>query len=249
MSNIKYIPTKDKILPQRFSNEDFLNTFPRHKRFSLEFNDDIVKKIIDSCFNLKFYSEIWSFVKKELNKYFPEPTREQYRNRETYCDEYSDYFYGSDFTCFLKCLESEFIHRKGEVRTFEEACNLATIKWVEKIFGTHIQDNGVRSENSGLTMMLGTMVKEKAKEKCNQSVIDKFTKLLNEYYLNGCRQEYGKIYPYSDYGPNTPLYEILVKAGVDKRDATNITPWKTGIQIDENDNSVVLVGYQTRVHI
>ena len=37
------------------------------------------------------------------------------------------------------------------------------------------------------------------------------------------------VYPYSDYGPNTPLYEILIKAGVDKRDAANITPWKTGI--------------------
>lgn len=248
MSNIKYIPTKDKLLLERFSDEDLVKAFPLSNLFFIDSND--IKSIIDSVFELKFHSEIWKLLQNKLVNCLPKPTREQYRNRDPYCDEHYNYFYGEDFQKFTKYLQSEFIHRKGEIRTFEEACILATEKWVEKIFGTHIQDNGDRSENSGLTMMLGTMVKEKAKENCNQNTINKFKELLQDYYLNGCLNSYGnQIHPYSDYGPNTPLYEILIKAGIDEKDATNITPWKTGILIDENDNSVVLVGYQTRVHI
>jgi hypothetical protein len=45
------------------------------------------------------------------------------------------------------------------------------------------------------------------------------------------------------------LYDILVEAGVDGSDAGKITPWKTGIEIDENDNAVMLQGYQTLEYI
>jgi len=41
-----------------------------------------------------------------------------------------------------------------------------------------------------------------------------------------------------DYGPSTPLYLILVHAGVPKRDAGNICPWKTSISIRSLDNAV-----------
>ena len=30
---------------------------------------------------------------------------------------------------------------------------------------------------------------------------------------------------------------------------SDICPWKTGIEIDENDNAVVIIGYQKRDHI
>lgn len=49
---------------------------------------------------------------------------------------------------------------------------------------------------------------------------------------------------YCDYGPTTPLYLILVNAGVDKRDAGNICPWKTGIDIRTVDNAVMYKTYQ-----
>ena len=49
---------------------------------------------------------------------------------------------------------------------------------------------------------------------------------------------------YCDYGPGTPLYLILVNAGVDKRDAGNICPWKTGIDIRTVDNAVMYNTYQ-----
>lgn len=51
---------------------------------------------------------------------------------------------------------------------------------------------------------------------------------------------------YCDYGPGTPLYLILVNAGVDKRAAGNICPWKTGIDIRPVDNAVMYNTYQHR---
>lgn len=51
---------------------------------------------------------------------------------------------------------------------------------------------------------------------------------------------------YCDYGPGTPLYLILVNAGVDKRAAGNICPWKTGIDIRAVDNAVMYNTYQHR---
>ena len=49
---------------------------------------------------------------------------------------------------------------------------------------------------------------------------------------------------YCDYGPSTPLYLILVNAGVDGRSAGNICPWKTGIEIRPVDNAVMYRTYQ-----
>lgn len=54
---------------------------------------------------------------------------------------------------------------------------------------------------------------------------------------------------YCDYGPGTPLYLILVNAGVDKRAAGNICPWKTGIDIRAVDNAVMYRTYQHQEEI
>ena len=54
---------------------------------------------------------------------------------------------------------------------------------------------------------------------------------------------------YCDYGPGTPLYLILVNAGVDKRAAGNICPWKTGIDIRKVDNAVMYNTYQHQEEI
>lgn len=54
---------------------------------------------------------------------------------------------------------------------------------------------------------------------------------------------------YCDYNPGTPLYLILVNAGVDKRTAGNICPWKTGINIRVADNAVMYNTYQHQEEI
>ena len=49
-----------------------------------------------------------------------------------------------------------------------------------------------------------------------------------------------------DYGPGTPLYLILVNAGINGSDARNICPWKTGIEIRKVDNAVMYDTYGNR---
>ena len=58
-----------------------------------------------------------------------------------------------------------------------------------------------------------------------------------------------RIQLYCDYDPNRPLYDILYESGIPKNKIGSICPWKTGIEIDENDNAVIIIGYQKRDYI
>ena len=122
---------------------------------------------------------------------------------------------------------------------------------------------------------LGTVLANKSKERITEDVKKKAHSLFYEYYLRQLHYnethdkkdidwlvenlpdddrkdpfdwryfEFGCDL-YCDYGPGTPLYLILVNAGVDKRDAGNICPWKTGIDIRPVDNAVMYNTYQHR---
>lgn len=246
MEKDKYIPRKDKVLAERFSNEELLDMLPVNDHV----NRESVKAALDYIFaHMGNYQGIWDYLKSCINETFLPPTREQYSSGSEYAKEYSDYFFGDEYQKFIRCCQSEFLNRSGERRTFDEACQIAADKWVEMLFDFHLQDNGDRSGHSDCAMMLGTALAEKAKERLSKDVAEKTRELLKEYYLNGCQYqtESGHCFrcePYSDYGPNSPLYDILIKAGVEEKDACRITPWKTGIEVDENDNTVVLIGYQ-----
>ena len=125
---------------------------------------------------------------------------------------------------------------------------------------------------------LGTVLANKSKEGISEDVKKKAHSLFYEYYLRQLHYyetkdkkdidwlvehipDDDKKDPfdwryfefrcdlYSDYGPTTPLYLILVNAGVDKRDAGNICPWKTGIDIRVVDNAVMYNTYQHQEEI
>ena len=245
-----YVPRRWKVMDERFTNEELLAMMPEHKRVDREYMKGAIDFIMEK---MPCYQDIDGYIKQCCSEAFPRPTNEQYRSRDEYCEEYRKYFYGDDYYKFSNAVQSEFLHRKGTRRSYEEACQIAADKWVEMIFGTHIQDNGDRTGGSEMAMMLGTIIKDEAQKRCKQEVPEKARELLKKFYLGGCmcKGSYGDFScaPYSDYGPNTPLYDILVEAGVDGCDAGKITPWKTGIEIDENDNAVMLQGYQTLEYI
>ena len=125
---------------------------------------------------------------------------------------------------------------------------------------------------------LGTVLANKSKERITEDVKKKAHSLFYEYYLRQLHYnethdkkdidwlvenlpDDDKKDPfdwryfefrcdlYCDYGPGTPLYLILVNAGVDKRDAGSICPWKTGIDIRPVDNAVMYNTYQHREEI
>lgn len=120
---------------------------------------------------------------------------------------------------------------------------------------------------------LGTILANRSKEGISEDVKKKAHQLFYEYYLRGLHySETGdkgdidwlvenlpdnsekdpfdwryfefRIDLYCDYCPDTPLYLILVNAGVNPRDAVNICPWKTGIDIRKVDNAVMYKTYQ-----
>ena len=122
------------------------------------------------------------------------------------------------------------------------------------IFGNHVQNNGDQSDAGGLAMVLGTLAKDKASRGYGKDVIDKFRSLMADHYRGGCRwkSESGTEYrdePDVDYNPSPSLFGLLVKAGCKEDDANNMCPWKTGITINQRDNSVCIHGYQTARYI
>lgn len=246
MEETKYIPKRDKVKAERFTNDELMELMPKHDRINRKYIKGAIDFIMEK---MPFYQDIDGYIKQCCSETFPHPTREQYKNHDEYVEEYHKYFYVDDYYNFIHCVQSEYLNRKGVRRPYEEACQIAADKWVSMIFGTHVQDNGDRTGYSDMAMMLGTLVKEETMDRCDKDVSEKARELLYQYYLSGCiyKSDSGhefKCEPYSDYGPNSPLYDILIKAGVNKKDAGSITPWKTGIEIDENDNTVVLQGYQ-----
>lgn len=125
---------------------------------------------------------------------------------------------------------------------------------------------------------LGTVLANNSKEGISEDVKKKAHSLFYEYYLrqlhyNETRDKKDidwlvenlpdddekdpfdwryfefRVDLYCDYGPGTPLYLILVNAGVDKRAAGNICPWKTGIDIRAVDNAVMYNTYQHQEEI
>lgn len=208
--------------------------------------------IIEAMEHERFYSVASDKVYKKAHDLWP--YKREWRDKNPEYEAYNLYFWNdwhrkSPFKEWLRKLEDEFIERHGQVHTFEEACQLAADEWARMIFGNHIQNNGDQSDAGGLAMVLGTLAKGKASRGISSNIIEKFRKLCKEYYLGGCiyEDEYGKRVkePYCDYDPNSPLADLLLKAGVPKERVGGICPWKTGITINERDNSVIIRGYQT----
>lgn len=206
------------------TNQELIQAFPECE---LVKRSDMFQCIIEAMDQERFYCNASKRVFKKAKDLWP------------YKREWSD------FREWLRMLEDEFIKRHGQVHTFEEACQLAADEWVRMIFGFHTQDNGT----DGIMMQLGTLVKEEARRDIDIEVVEKFRTLCRDYYLGGCiyEFEYGKRRAelYCDYYPNSPLANLLLKAGVQKENVGFICPWKTGITINERDNAVCISGYQT----
>lgn len=231
------------------TNEELILAFPECERVK---RDDMRQCIIEAMEHERFYRVASNKVYKKANDLWP--YKREWRDKNPEYEAYKLYFWNdwprkSPFNEWQQKLEDEFIERHGQVHTFEEACQLAADEWVRMIFDHHMQDNGDKSYMGGFTMALGTLVKEKSRRGIGIEFVEKFRTLCRDYYLGGCIYEdkYGKRVkePYCDYDPNSPLADLLLKAGVPKERVGGICPWKTGITINERDNSVIIRGYQT----
>lgn len=241
-----------KVLSQpiirRMTNEEIINAFPECEKIKKADVAECINKVFD---DVKFYREVDWYIRQHCFKFWPES--DDYQSDDF--KAHGNYFYGDydtkdyRFREWVQKIEQEFIQRNGPHRTYDEACQMAADEWARMIFGTHVQNNGDQSDAGGMAMVLGTLVKDKAKSGYDGNVIDKFRRLMTEEYREHSRNARYWSAPYCDYHPNTTLADVLIKAGCDKNDVGNMCPWKTGISVDARDGSVCIRGYQTRRYI
>jgi len=236
---------------KRRTDEELMAAFPECDRIKREQAAPIVVQVmneVDSWRKLRY-----TIQARLQEQYWQEP--DNYDSAEH--KAWQEYFYGwndNRFEKWAKLVEWEYVYRHGQRHTMDEACQIAADEWTRMIFGNHIQDNGDQSDTGGLTMVLGTLAKDKAKRGISSEVIERFRKLCKEYYLGGCRYNDGKYgcvksEPYCDYGHNGALGRLLEQAGVPDDSIGSICPWKTGITVDERDHAVIVRGYQKERYI
>ncbi|MBR4590139.1 MAG: hypothetical protein IKO36_05675 [Bacteroidaceae bacterium] len=232
--------------------KDLITIFPENSKIPAE---EFRQTLVDIFNNEKYCQNIITRLYKRFEDFFPYPTNEQWADmsdNETYCKTYMDekgliYDWSKD-------VEVHFILAKGHRRTYDEACELAADYWMEKLFVKVFQDNGDRSGHSDTMQMLGSLLKVNASEGISDEVKNKVKENLIKYYKDHCiyKDNDGHTFHvelYCDYGPNTPLYYILKNSGIPENKINSICPWKTGIEIDDRDNAVVIKEYGKREYI
>jgi len=225
--------------------EKFVNSFPECEKVKKE---DIRPILTNVLSNAKNYHDIFENIMEEIGKLYPRnDSSEEYR-KERY-----NYLYGSGYDenwnyinplgDWINTIQDEYIYENGKAHNILEAVDIAAKKWVELIFGFHIQDNGALGESHGggfPACAFGTILKDKSLERLEdkEKISDKTYELIKEFYLNNRDKSLSV-----DYGPCKNLHDILVSAGVNEKETSNICPWKTMISIDKRDNSVAYHTY------
>lgn len=265
----------------------FWEGYVRNRHYDLpEINDSIIGDIVREFLSSKTLTEANKVARNTFDKYIPDGNlpidwkldREELKKTYSYIQfsKYEDacsawYWASRDYN-----LDETWVRINGQVRTDDEAAELAANKWCELLFGWHLQDNGAINETHAggfLACALGTVLANDSKKDITEEMQLKAKNLIKEYYLHDIEYHktdiknaiewaqktlpdndeknpfdwaygfgYGSMH--CDYGPSTPLYLILINAGIPERAASNICPWKTGIEIRTVDNAVFLNTYQ-----
>ena len=235
--------------------EELLKTFPQNDKIDINVIKCMLENLFDNC---NGYQDILDYFLTYVNSCFPGSDYNKYGYNTPEYKEHSHYLYGNDsmnFYDWIKLVQKYYLDNKGKKRTYEEACDIAANKWLELLFEFHLQDNGALNEDMSFKMsLLATSLKENARNEISEDIIKNVYDNIHEYYMNHCQYQVNEDYKtyvklYCDYGPNAPLYDLLKKSGIEQFNISSLCPWKTGIEIDENDNSVVILGYQTRKYI
>lgn len=242
-----------------YTLEELLEIFPKHD--NIDRND--IKDLLDNLYeNCKQYQDIYMYFENYVSSRFPGSDYKKYGYDSPEANEYFVFVHGrrnyNQLTLYewVKKVETLYISKVGQRRTYDEACKIAADKWCELLFKFHLQDNGAINEDHGggfWACALATVLKEDSMKEITEEMIKNTHDNIYKYYKEHCfykskeKDDWsGQISLYCDYGPNVPLYELLEDSGIPDKYINNICPWKTGIDIDEIDNAVIIKGYQKR---
>jgi len=234
------------------TTDELIQVFPECDKIKRE---DIAECITKAMTEERFYKEASDKVYRKAQELWP--YQRGLKDDDPERVAYKAYFWGNilkdveaPFKKWQETFETEFIAQHGQVRTFDEACQVAADEWARMIFGRHIQDNGDKSSDGVFGNMLATIVKDRCCSGYGQDVIDRFREAIKQHYLGHCiyeSKEHGSYrdIPDCDYHPSPSLRKALSDAGCKDDDISYMCPCKTCIIIDEVDNSVCIRGYQT----
>lgn len=151
--------------------------------------------------------------------------------------DYFDWYFSFDKKGLWADIRDGFICWFGKKHTLKEAATIAAEFWLDAIFNDTKQDNGDSNWHSVVACYFASNLKKSAiKDNLTPVVYNNVKDELIKFYTISSSKRL-----YSDYEPDSNLYDILVNAGIDKKDAFDITPFKTGCNIDPYDNSVEIV--------
>lgn len=252
---------KDYLQENVFNKPEYQNYLDKY-----EITIDKVMKLFENALSRKDHlgNILQEYYQKE-NEILVHPKNIDWDNKESESyKEYDSYNDVSDEVYKMKnVLVDMYIEKYGKYRTLEEAGTVLADKMCELLFKWHLQDNGaLDEEHSFMASALATVLGNNAKEKITKEQQEKAHDLIRDYAIfcgkassvgvgKSEADKWKEIIKlnffhselYSDYGPNTMLYNILKHAGIEEDLITSICPWKTGLEIDYNDNSVMYRTY------
>lgn len=161
------------------------------------------------------------------------------------CEKYGIPIPTEEYLCvydWIRTFENYYLAINPLIRKYEESVEIVVDEWMKRIFNDMYQDPDRLScdkSSNPITGFLGSKIKDSYMKDVTQEQMDNMRKYLREFYMdNGNTYEYWRPSLSVDYHPDKFLTMIYEKAGIDAKIADYISPWKTVISIDKDDNSV-----------
>lgn len=251
-----------------YTAEQLVNLFPCDTDYVEVDIEEIKTLVDDVKKNAKTYHDIHNMVRSYVNKnvfdedeYYShsEHTPEEQANKAYFdlwyygydeykketCEKYSIPIPTGKYLCVLDWIntfENYYLSINPPVRKYIEAVELVVDEWMKRIFSDMYQDPDRLScdkSSNPITGFLGSRIKDMYMKNVTQEQMDNMRKYLREFYM-GTDKSYKCWRPSLsvDYQPDNFLTMIYEKAGIDANVADSISPWKTVISIDKEDNSI-----------
>ena len=251
-----------------YTAAELIELFPCNTEYVEVDIEEVKKLVEDVKTNAKTYHDIhnmvYEYVKKNVfdqdeyyshSKHTPEEQANEayfdlwYYGYDDYkkekCEKYNIPIPKEKFLCvhdWVNAFEHYYLAITPAVREYKEAVEIVVDEWMKRIFEDMYQDPDRLSadkSSSPITSFLGSKIKDSYMKDVTQEQMDNMRKYLREFYMgNDKSYEYWKPSLSVDYHPDSFLTKVYEKAGIDAKVADSISPWKTVISIDREDNSV-----------
>lgn len=224
-----------KMTKERLLDTFEYSAFPEQYRFGRE----MLSAVIDDALKEKFCRNAVNAICDRFPNVLPGETEMLFDQEHPRYKEQVEYWKARDNALFssgwMDCFKQLWAETNGMIRTREEACELAADAWCHNMFVSAYQDNGGNNESLNI---LGMYLKTRAQDEITPEIIEKVHKGIYDFYYTHPGR--GMLnYLFVDYSPCSFLYDIMKDAGVKEDLIDSLCPWKSRLEIDPDDNSIL----------